>query len=34
MRAASISSSGTPSKNWLIRNTPKPVIMPGNMMPQ
>src|SRR6516164_5443338 len=33
-RAASINSSGTPRKNWRIKNTPKPVIIPGNMMPQ
>ncbi|MNR63979.1 hypothetical protein D3C85_1864650 [compost metagenome] len=33
-RAASRKSSGTPSKNCFIRNVPKAVIMPGNMMPQ
>ena len=34
MRAASRKSSGTVSKNCFIRNVPKAVIMPGNMIPQ
>ena len=33
-RPASRSSSGTPSKNCFMRKVPKPVIIPGNMMPQ
>ncbi len=34
MRAASMKSSGTVSKNCFIRKVPKAVIRPGNMMPQ
>ena len=34
MRAASMKSFGTVSKNCFIRKVPNAVIMPGNMMPQ
>ena len=34
IRAASMKSSGTVSKNCFIRNVPNAVISPGNMIPQ